>query len=228
MQQSAFGNTSTRRGPGRAIWRRQNLLPVVAAAIPAMLIAGSCSSEDSSARDTGTSSSSTTSSSTVTPEPNPDDSSTTVTVAPGGDPENPGTSLEYPGPVASPVSFEDTADFGSGATVRIVAAEATEVEAVLAGERSGAGVAVTIEIANGSDEKLTLGTTTVDLLDSTGASATLVSSASTEMPGELEPGGRADATFTFLLPPDQRSDVRLLVTYSTAQTAVVLTGSLPR
>jgi hypothetical protein len=135
----------------------------------------------------------------------------------------------YPGTVSPIVALDESARFeGARVVAEIVGSEDRTVEARLAGESNGPGVALTVSLRNDGSDAAELGTVIVDLIDSTGQSSTLVGSAQDgELGGVLEPGGAQTGTYVFSIPDDARTDVRVLVHYSYSTAAVGFAGSLP-
>ena len=128
---------------------------------------------------------------------------------------------------AAPVSFDATASFGDGVEVRIAEMTAIEGEAQIPGERSGPAVSITLEALNNGTQPVSLDTTTVDLTDADGMSASSISGTSAPLAGSLAPGQHATGTYVFTVPAAERADARLTVKYSAATPTVVFTGSLP-
>lgn len=156
-----------------------------------------------------------------------DGSSTTVeSGGPGssGDGEAP----PVPGEVADPVDIDDTADAGNGVEVTLSRIRSVEAEANLPGEVGGPAVAVTVEVANGSRERIDLDRVTVDLATSAGASASPVLDPDLEpLAGALDAGRTRSGTYVFTLADDERTDVSVRVRYSADTPTVVFTGSVP-
>ncbi len=151
------------------------------------------------------------------------------TAAPLKDDAAQGQVAGYPGAVSPMVALDESATFeGTRVVAEIAGIEDRTVEARLAGESNGPGVALTVSLRNDGTEVAELGTVIVDLIDSTGQSSTLVGSAQDgELGGALEPGGSQTGTYVFSIPDDARTDVRVLVHYSYSTAAVGFAGSLP-
>jgi hypothetical protein len=133
-----------------------------------------------------------------------------------------------PGEVADPVGLDDTADAGHGVEVRLSRIRAVEAEANLPGEVGGPAVAVTVEVANGSRDRIDLGRVTVDLATREGASASPVVDPDQEpLAGALDAGRTRSGTYVFTLADDERADVSVLVRYSADTPTVVFTGNVP-
>lgn len=133
-----------------------------------------------------------------------------------------------PGEAAEPQPLDATADAGGGIEVRLSRIEAVEAEATLPGEVGGPAVAVTVEVANGSDDAVELGSVTVDLVTGDGASAPPVLDPDREpLAGDLDAGDTRSGTYVFTLAPDQRGDVSVRVRPSADTPTLVFTGAVP-
>lgn len=132
------------------------------------------------------------------------------------------------GNVADPVALDETTGFGDGVSVHIAQFESVQTEARLPGERSGPGVAVTLEMINGSGSAVSLDSVTVDLVTSDGASAIrIVDPSREEFSGNLGLGEKGSGTYVFTIPPDQRSDIAIHIKYSADTPVVVFQGNAP-
>jgi hypothetical protein len=130
--------------------------------------------------------------------------------------------------LADPVAVSEDASFGNGVTARLVAIDAVEVVGHLPGEISGPGVAITVEMTNGSTEPVGLDQVTVDLMDREQASAPPILPPEPEgLSGTLAPGASATGRYQFTLPPEERSDASVRVSYSVTAPTVVFVGDLP-
>jgi hypothetical protein len=139
-----------------------------------------------------------------------------------------GEAPPVPGEVADPVDMDDTADAGNGVEVTLSRIRSVEAEANLPGEVGGPAVAVTVEVANGSQERIDLDRVTVDLATSAGASASPVLDPDLEpLAGALDAGRTRSGTYVFTLADDERTDVSVRVRYSADTPTVVFTGSVP-
>ena len=90
--------------------------------------------------------------------------------------------------------------------------------------RSGAGP-LTIEVDNGSSAPISLDGFTVALTDSTGAAATITTgNSAAPFAGMMVEGGKAQGTYVFVVPQENRDPVTITMTYSTSSPAVVFAG----
>jgi hypothetical protein len=99
--------------------------------------------------------------------------------------------------------------------------------AQLPGETAGPAVRVPVTIVNGGSTALDLDQVVVDLVDRNGVSASSLSSdPAAPFQGSLAPRASASAVYVFSLPTGDRSDVSVVVSYTTAAPVVVFTGSI--
>jgi hypothetical protein len=130
-------------------------------------------------------------------------------------------------PVVDPVPIDAVGEFGDGVTAQLTAVDDVDVEAFMPGELSGPGVAITIEVTNGSGEPINLDNVTVDLVEPPDVSATLITThEDTSLRGDLAPGATATGTYEFTIAADARADVSVRVTYAAPKPTVVFEGSL--
>ena len=126
------------------------------------------------------------------------------------------------------MALDAATDFGNGVGIRLAPIESVEVEARRPGEIGGPGLAITIEITNGSDAEIQLDNVTVDLTDATGASASPVTPESElDLSGPLAVGASTTGTYFFTLPSEDRAGATLRVSYTTDVPTVLFTGDLP-
>ena len=156
------------------------------------------------------------------------DATTTTTTVPGGDSSDDSTDKEL-GDVADPVAFDAATDFGNGVGIELTSIDSVEVEGRLPGEISGPGLAITIEITNGSEAEIQLDNVTVDLTDATGASASPATPQGEEnLSGPLAVGASTTGTYLFTLRAEDRAGATLRVSYTADAPTVLFTGDLPR
>jgi hypothetical protein len=130
-------------------------------------------------------------------------------------------------PVVEPVAIGELGAFGDGVTTRVVETEAVEAEAFMPGEVSGPGLAITVEITNGSDTAINLDSTIVDLVGEGDVYATLITPREeTALSGDLAPGATSEGTYLFTMPVEDRANVAVQVSYAAPKPTVVFTGSL--
>jgi hypothetical protein len=150
-------------------------------------------------------------------------SETQSTMEPGDITE---TIAPQPTETALAVDLDDTAAFSGGVTATITQVVSVQTEADLPGEIAGPGVALTVEIVNGSADPIDLGATLVDLIDADGLSATQIVQGTEPHTGTLAPGESMFGTYVFGLGEAQRRDVTVQLSYTTDEPIVVFTGDL--
>jgi hypothetical protein len=127
----------------------------------------------------------------------------------------------------APVPLESVGDFTTGLTVQLASMEAVEAEAKAPGEISGPALRVTVEAANDADDAVSLDGVVVFLSygdDRTPASQ--LGSSSDPLMGDLAPGASRTGTYVFTVPPDQRDDVRVEISYTGSAPTVAFAGSV--
>jgi hypothetical protein len=162
-----------------------------------------------------------------TPDATSDDTTDTES-----DDQEPGTATGATVPVEpvqtlAPVPLESVGDFRTGLTVQLASISAVEAEAKAPGEISGPALRVTVDAANDAGEAVSLDGVVVFLSygdDRTPASQ--FGSSSDPLVGDLAPGGSRTGTYVFSVPPDQRDDVRVEISYTGSAPTVAFTGSV--
>ena len=153
----------------------------------------------------------------------PADSSATAQQPPA-----PATTILEGAPAARTVPAIDltaTGDFGGSVTAKITQIGPVQATADLPGQTAGPAVALTIEVDNGSSAPIGLDGIRVTLADSSGAAATSTTgNSAAPFAGMMVEGGRAEGTYVFIVPPENRDPVTITVTYSTSAPAVVFAG----
>jgi hypothetical protein len=130
-------------------------------------------------------------------------------------------------PILEPVGLQAVADYGDGVTARLTGVESLQVDAFMPGEISGPGVAITVELANGSETPINLDNVAVELVATGDRYATLITTREdTQLTGELEPGGSAEGTYVFTIADEDRSAVTVEVTYAAPKPTALFQGSL--
>ena len=191
-------------------------------------ISGSAASDTSTADDTGggddTSAGSATSDETAGEAAT---SSTTLlppsTIEPGNINQ---TVPGQPQPTEPPVAIDEPAETESGVTARITAVKSVETKANLPGEIGGPGVAITIELRNGSSAPIDLNNVVVDLVLPGDVSATPITEGSEPFTGVTAAGATQAATYVFTVDASERGDVTIRLSYSADQPVVVFAGSI--
>ncbi|HEY8524543.1 MAG TPA: DUF4352 domain-containing protein [Acidimicrobiales bacterium] len=206
------------------------LLAVLVAAVLALAACSGGGSDDGDGSDDGPDRSSEEGAASDESEEGAESDSGTTTEAPPATDAGPTTTAVAGvlGDVVGPVGLGDAADAGGGVEVRLRSVEPVEAEARLPGEVGGPAVAVTVEVANRSNDPVDLDLTTVDLATGDGVSAPPVFDPEREpLQGDLEPGDTRAATYVFTVAADQRSDISVRVRYAPDRPTVVFSGSVP-
>jgi hypothetical protein len=148
------------------------------------------------------------------------------------DVEEPGTATGETVPVEpvqtmAPVPLQSVGDFKTGLTVELASITAVQAEAKAPGEISGPGLRVTVAAANDGQDAVSLDGVVVFLsYGSDRTPATQFGSSSEPLAGDLSPGSSRQGTYVFTVPPDQRDDVRVEVSYTGSAPTVAFTGSV--
>ncbi|MGW6175019.1 hypothetical protein ACWF5H_16150 [Arthrobacter sp. NPDC055138] len=159
---------------------------------------------------------------------------------PGGDPadNSRGDSLAVdkdakraatPKPVARAVRLREPADVAGGvATISKI--EAIEAKAEGIGQIAGPAIRFVVEVQNtsASDLKLDTAEVTVEAGAQTLPAIRLDGSGTKLFPREVEAGKKASGTFVFLVPEDQRGQVRIYLNYAASESVVAFEGAAPR
>jgi hypothetical protein len=157
------------------------------------------------------------------------DPSVPQTTVPAGDGDGSINETVDPVPaanVADPVGIDETADFGNGVRARVSSVESLDAEAHLPGEFSGPAVALTVEVTNGSKQRINLDMVTVDLTFDGLSAYTVRDPERRPVSGHLAPGESTSGSYVFTLDPSQRDDVALRITYSAEAPTVIFAGSV--
>jgi hypothetical protein len=130
-------------------------------------------------------------------------------------------------PSLKPVALDAVAEFGDGVTASLTGVESLEVEAFMPGEISGPGVAITVELTNGSDAAINLDNVSVELVATGDRYATLITTReNTHLTGELAPGATAEGTYVFTIADEDRGAVTVEVTYAAPKPTALFQGRL--
>lgn len=125
------------------------------------------------------------------------------------------------------VALTATAVFGARVTASIVGVESIDAKAEAPGEISGAGVALTVKIVNGSAKTIGLGLVTVNLIGSDGAPRSQITTdPARPFTGSLSAGKSASAVYVFTIPASLRKPMTVSVSY-TSDTPVLLFRGTP-
>lgn len=158
-----------------------------------------------------------------TGEPSPTQDSSPAGAGQDGAPEDPLSSLD-------PVGVDETADFGTGVTARLVDLAAIRGEGVARGEVGGPALLVTIRLQNEGADVIPLSSVVVNAYhgsDATPAVALFTDERSDPLAGSLEPGGSARGTYVFVVPRSDRDSLLVTVSYEAGEPLVAFTGSAP-
>jgi hypothetical protein len=134
-----------------------------------------------------------------------------------------------PKPVARAVRLREPADVAGGVAT-ISKMEAIEAKAEGIGQIAGPAIRFVVEVQNTSASDLNLDTAevTVEAGVQTLPAIRLDGSGTKLFPGEVEAGKRASGTFVFLVPEDQRGQVRIYLNYAASESVVAFEGAAPR
>lgn len=114
-----------------------------------------------------------------------------------------------------------------GGSITIGAITSLQGTAQLPGEIAGPAVRVPVTITNGAAAPINLSQVVVDLVDSSGVSAgPLSTDPAVPFSGSLAAGATANGVYVFSLATDDRRDIRIVVTYTTAAPVVVFSGTI--
>lgn len=115
-----------------------------------------------------------------------------------------------------------------GVTVQVVKLRALTVKARQPGEVSGPGLAVTVQVRNGSDQTLRGGGLLVTIYGSDQAPGGEMSGPPTSpIETDIKPGGKATGTYAFTLPRAKRSPITIQVTLPSESPVLVFKGDAP-
>jgi hypothetical protein len=127
---------------------------------------------------------------------------------------------------APAVPINQTADFGTGLTLRVTDIEAVNGQAKSPGEIAGPALRLTLKATNDTKKAISLGTTVVEV--SYGADKTpgvqLMNPGGKPFAGAVKPGGSATGTYVFTVPVDQRKQIQVTMSYAASKPTVVLEG----
>ncbi|MET1155914.1 hypothetical protein [Arthrobacter sp.] len=163
-----------------------------------------------------------------------------ATKEPGGEPEAnmPAGSLAVakdadraatPKPVARAVQLHETAEVAGGVAT-ISKLEAIQAEAEGIGQIAGPAIRFVVEVRNTSTTELKLDNAeiTVEAGAQKLPAIRLDGSGTKLFPLEVAAGTSASGTFVFLVPEDQRGQVRIYLNYAASESVVAFEGAAPR
>jgi hypothetical protein len=125
----------------------------------------------------------------------------------------------------APVPLDATGDFGTGLRVRLTSIKAVDGEARGPGEIAGPALRVAVAARNAGDAAIPLEHVVVFM--SYGADWTPASDLSTgsrPLGGTLAAGGQGTGVYVFSVPPDQRDDIRVEISYTGEAPTVAFQG----
>jgi len=127
---------------------------------------------------------------------------------------------------APSIGLTDTGDFGGSISARL--AQVNPVQAApIVGAPEESAIAVTIEISNGSAAPIGLDSVAVTLTDSAGNPAPSINDTSAApFAGMMVEGGRAQATYVFVVPNDARNPVTITIAYSASAPTLAFSGEI--
>jgi hypothetical protein len=131
--------------------------------------------------------------------------------------------------VRDPIPLDETGDFGTGLSVRLVGIEAIEGEATTQGEIAGPALRVELEMTNDSDEPISLERVQVEVTYGEDRTPGIELSESGTVPfaPSVAPGDSTTGTVVFVVPVDQRDLVQVVVTQTAGAPIIVFEGSAP-
>jgi hypothetical protein len=129
--------------------------------------------------------------------------------------------------VRAPIALSKTGDFGTGLVVKLSKIMSVEGKAQAPGDIVGPSLRVEVEATNRSSDPISLANAQVSLDyggDRTPASTTSGHDAR-RFSRSLAPGKTSTAVLIFRVPPDQRDNIRVTVSYSLDAPTIVFAGS---
>lgn len=135
----------------------------------------------------------------------------------------------YEPTTAPAVGLDQTADFGTGVTARLVSITAVDGVGQGPGEVGGPSLRLAIELTNGTGAVVSLDTTVVNLYAGPQAQPTdlLAGAGDTLFAGDLEAGGSETAVYVFRVPVELRDRIQVTVTYRPDAATVLFEGVGP-
>lgn len=132
--------------------------------------------------------------------------------------------------VAPPVGFDETADFGTGLTLRVTDIEAVEGVARAPGEVSGPALRLVVEARNSSGAPVSLEGMVVALAfgNADTPAMSLSEPGADPFAGDLRDGSEAVAAYVFAVPEESRDRVSVSASYTGSAPTVVFEGAAER
>ncbi len=126
--------------------------------------------------------------------------------------------------------IEKPADFGGGVTAQIVGVAAVAGNGQGVGDLDAPAVQVRVKVANDTGEPLSMDSVVVNAYygaDDTPASPLLGDPSADWLRGQLADGRTATGVYLFTVPPDERDQVTITVSYRAGTPIAVFEGSVP-
>lgn len=162
----------------------------------------------------------------------------TTSPSPGAEPSSGPTGTPSPGSLEvvpagemrtrAPVSFDATATFGAGLSLRVTQLEDVAGVARGPGEIAGPAVRLTFALDNAGAEPVSLESVVIAVTYGAERTPAVTLSGPGEEPfgGTLEPGGTAEGRYVFALPVEARDRVQVVASYTGTAQAVSFEGSV--
>ncbi len=132
--------------------------------------------------------------------------------------------------MAAPVAFGAVSTIKTGITAMVSAMTPVKGEAQGIGEISGPAVQFVVTVRNSSGEALALtnAIVNVDAGPDHSPAMQLSGPGVTKFPASIAPGDSGSATYVFLIPQDQRVQIRVFLTYAASAPIAVFEGTAPK
>lgn len=156
----------------------------------------------------------------------PDEGLVVEGVAPTSDPALGGDVPDFV--ELDPVELDETAEFGTSVSARVVSTERVDGQGQGVGERSGPALAIGVELTNASGSPVSLDYVVVNLYDAAGAPGPTLSGDPRSKPfsGTLANGATAGGVYVIRLPDPDATSVRVTVSYGAEAPTVVFEGDV--
>ena len=124
-----------------------------------------------------------------------------------------------------PVALQATGEAAEAVRVRMTRIDAIDAKASGPGEVAGPALALTVEIENGTNQQLDLGTAVVNLTASDGAPGSLMSASPAKpFPPSVAAAKKATGVYVFTVPKGKRNPVTVEVSVRAQDPLVVFRG----
>ncbi len=143
------------------------------------------------------------------------------------EPTGPTDDVDDPPPSRPAVALDEAAEVGDGVSASLVSLDAIEGTATGPGNIAGPALRITVRIANGTDEPVSLGGVVVDLASGRDLvpASPLGDPSAAPFAGTVAPGEHADGVYVFTIPEEDRGSVTVSVGYQAGAPLMVFTGS---